>query len=178
MEQVEDHRKPDGSFHFKLCYPDLLFHDPCLHWEQTTNPTVNDTVRGFRLLRDGGLDPAIDGCSGCTFIGLRRQKTSDASPPVVSGDGGWWGIGIFAANGLRGSTLPGPKENFTRRVELWVERSEESSTMTVDEHGNMEHYKEVKMEVSVCHSNTSDDASDNIFTAEVRKGVKSSQNKF
>ena len=43
--------------------------------------------------------------------------------------------------------------------------------MTVDEHGNMEHYKEVKMEVSVCQSNTSDDASDNIFTAEVREGV-------
>ena len=71
-------------------------------------------------------------------IGLRRQ-TNDASPLLVSGDGGWWGIGIFAANGLRGSTLPGPKENFTRKVELWVERSQESSTMTVDEHGNMEH---------------------------------------
>ena len=149
-----------------MCYPHLLFYDPCIHWEQTTNPTINDTVRGFRLLRDGGLDPAIDGCSGCTFIGLRRQ-TNDASPLLVSGDGGWWGIGIFAANGLRGSTLPGPKENFTRKVELWVERSQESSTMTVDEHGNMEHYKEVQMEVSVCHSNTSDDASDNSFTAEV-----------
>ena len=40
--------------------------------------------------------------------------------------------------------------------------------MTVDEHGNMEHYKEVRMEVAVCHTNTSDDASDSIFTAEVK----------
>ena len=168
MHQVEDYRKPDGSFHFKLCYPDLLFHNPCLHWEQTTNPTINDTVRGFRLLRDGGIDPAIDGCSGCTFIGLRGQKASDASPPMVSGEDGWWGIGIFAANGLQnGNSLPGPKGNYTRRVELWVEQSQDTSTMTVDEHGNMEHYKEVKMELSVCHSNTSDDASDSIFTAEV-----------
>ena len=179
MEQVEDHRKPDGSFHFKLCYPDLLFHDPCLHWEQTTNPTINDTIQGFRLLRDGGLDPAIDGCSGCSFTGLHRQKsgTSQWGVALVSGDsvnwpsGGsqWWSIGIFDANGLRDNTLAGPKgQNFTRRVELWVERAQESSTMTVDEHGNMEHYKEVRMEVAVCHTNTSDDASDSIFTAEVK----------
>ena len=174
MDQVEDYRKPDGSFHFKLCYPDLLFHDPCLHWEQTTNPTVNDTIRGFRLLRDGGLDhwengkKMVNGYSGFSFTGLSRQKT-DASPVMVSGDGGWWGIGIFNSNSLaNGNTLAGPKDNYTRRVELWVERAQESSTMTVDEHGNMEHYKEVKMEVSVCHSNTSSDASESVFTAEVK----------
>ena len=65
-----------------------------------------------------------------------------------SGGSQWWSIGIFDANGLRDNTLAGPKgQNFTRRVELWVERAQESSTMTVDEHGNMEHYKEVRMEV-------------------------------
>ena len=49
-----------------------------------------------------------------------------------------------------------------------MEQAQESPTMTVDEDGNMEHYKEVKMEVAVCHSNTSDDANDSIFTAEVK----------
>ena len=109
----------------------------------------------------------VNGYSGFSFTGLSRQKT-DASPVMVSGDGGWWGIGIFNPNSLaNGNTLPGPKENYTKRVELWAERVQESLTMTVDEHGNMEHYKEVKMEVSVCHSNTSSDASESVFTAEV-----------
>ena len=45
--------------------------------------------------------------------------------------------------------------------------SNDNEPVSVDEHGNIEHFKEIKLELPVCHSGISDDASENVFTAEV-----------
>ena len=170
--QLEDYRKPDGSFHFKVCYPHLLLPNPCVHWEQTTNPAVNETIHGFRLLRDGGLDPSPDSsvCPG-KFNGLKKSENDW----VALESGSCWGIGVTTPNSLRGSSLlkgpglgPPAYDHFTRSVELWVElASNDNEPVSVDEHGNVEHFKEIKLELPVCHSGISDDASENVFTAEV-----------
>ena len=45
--------------------------------------------------------------------------------------------------------------------------SNDNEPVSMDEHGNVEHFKEIKLELPVCHSGISDDASENVFTAEV-----------
>lgn len=82
---------------------------------------------------------------------------------------------MTTSNSLRGSSLlkgpglgPPAYDHFTRSVELWVElASNDNEPVSVDEHGNVEHFKEIKLELPVCHSDISDDAGENVFTAEV-----------
>ena len=124
------------------------------------------------MLRDGGLDPSPDSsvCPG-KFNGLKKSENDW----VALESGSCWGIGVTTSNSLRGSSLlkgpglgPPAYDHFTRSLELWVElASNDNEPVSVDEHGNVEHFKEIKLELPVCHSGISGDVSENVFTAEV-----------
>ena len=50
LDQVEDYRGSDGSFRFKLCYPELTWGvngSTCNEWIQSSNPLTESTITGF-----------------------------------------------------------------------------------------------------------------------------------
>ena len=54
LDQLEDYRSADGSFRFKLCYPDLKWGvdgDTCNYWIQSSNPTVSTQVEGYQAIK-------------------------------------------------------------------------------------------------------------------------------
>ena len=50
LDQLEDFRNDDGSFHFKLCYPELagVGGGRCNEWLQDSNPATETDIAGFR----------------------------------------------------------------------------------------------------------------------------------
>ena len=52
LSQLEAFRLTDGSFHFKLCYPEeVQYYNHCNEWTQTTNPAIETSIFNFRAIK-------------------------------------------------------------------------------------------------------------------------------
>ena len=120
LNQLETLRLADGSFHLKICYPEL---GDCNEWTQTSNPATDSTILGFKAITLGfpknsyreafgglGVSPASD---STTFI----DDTPNQS---------FWFYPIGAKVYYGSNTIPGPvSEDGTRhkvkRVDFFVE---------------------------------------------------------
>ena len=51
LDQLESLRSVEGSFHFKLCYPEVTGEagGSCNEWTQTSNPATESTITGFKV---------------------------------------------------------------------------------------------------------------------------------
>ena len=48
LSSLDTLRLEDGTFHLKLCYPELAEYDnPCNEWTQTSNPATDTTIQNF-----------------------------------------------------------------------------------------------------------------------------------
>ena len=116
LSQLNNLRLDDGSFHLKLCYPEL---GKCNEWTQTSNPATRSTVENFKAIKLG---------LGSSFTGLGVSPASSSytfidNTPSSSN----WFYAIGARSSWGGSdTIPGPypeqSPHKVKRVELFAER--------------------------------------------------------
>lgn len=111
LDQLESLRKVDGSFHFRMYWPEL---DIEVEWTQTSNPVTSpvNTVTGFVDLSDPGTDT--------NFLGLAASSSTssfyDASPATTSWFYSVGAKGLYLG-GLPATRLPPRK---SANVELYV----------------------------------------------------------
>ena len=123
LYQLEDFRGADGSFHFKLCYPEVIGigGSSCNEWIQTSNPATARTITGFKAItlaftkasRDTQWSGIGKSVAGDTFI--------DDAPTISS----WWtAIGAFKYYPVSSGSgkIPGPTPNAVTKVELYVKQ--------------------------------------------------------
>ena len=117
LNQLNPLRLEDGSFHLKLCYPEL---GKCNEWTQTSNPATSSTIENVKAIDLGfpknsygkafagiGVSPAS---SSWTFI---DDTPSQSNWFFAIGARSWWG----------GShTIPGPYNQKIKRVEIFAEK--------------------------------------------------------
>ena len=120
---MENYRNAEGNFHFKLCYPELVGKGKgggyCNEWVQSSNPAVETNITGFKAVsplafeRDSynkkwaGL--GLDGTS-------MKASLIDDAPSRTH----WWtAIGATRSH-RRADTIPGPRPNVVKTVELYV----------------------------------------------------------
>ena len=50
LDQLESLRSVEGSFHFKLCYPEVTGEagGSCNEWTQTSNPATDSNIAGYQ----------------------------------------------------------------------------------------------------------------------------------
>ena len=115
--------QPDGSFHLKLCYPELstIKDPPCNEWTQTSNPATDSTILNFQAVNIAfdGLDQA-----GRTFRGLGVSPKSQAYTFINDyPEHSKWRSAIGAQQFfIQVDTIPSTSPGkLVRKVELYVE---------------------------------------------------------
>ena len=105
LNQLETLRNEDGSFHLKLCYPELG--GRCNEWTQTSNPATDSTILDFKAITldfpknsygqaFGGL-----GLSQAAYIDTFMDDTPNQR---------FWHYAIGAKQYVGGDKIPGPVE--------------------------------------------------------------------
>jgi hypothetical protein len=131
LGDLEDFRSANGSFHLKICYPELTaFHPPCNEWIQTSNPATESTIQGFRAI--SLAFPKMH--SGAAWGGLRLSPHSSST--LIDGTYGWWmAVGAMQYHG-GADTIPGPSKagdiyRSIKKVELFVVAEESGNLRLV-----------------------------------------------
>ena len=120
LSKLESYRNADGSFHFKICYPEKMAAKlgHCNEWIQTSNPVTEGTIKGFKKIhlafpKNGG---------GRDWVGI--GKTGKSGPSLIDDTGSaasWWmAIGATGNNPAGSKNIPGPWLNNVKKVELYV----------------------------------------------------------
>ena len=111
LDQLDNFRLEDGSFHLKICYPE---HGECNEWTQSSNPVTESSILNFKAIHMGMQE-------GGKFVGLGAHP---AGTQAILGDtpGGSWWFAIGARQYHDGpDTIPGPNHKSVKIVELFAE---------------------------------------------------------
>ena len=110
---------PDGTFHLKICYPELVTakDPPCNEWTQTSNPATNSTIVNYQP-----VNIAFFGLNS-TFNGLGVNSASQANTYIDDQpEHEYWHFAIGALQFYEGdNTIPGPVATSVQKVELYAE---------------------------------------------------------
>ena len=134
---MENYRRSDGKFHFKLCYPphkmntngvwmngdsQVSMDSICNEWTQTSNPITEGTITGFHKIH---LDFPHKG-NQQPWGGLGRTNVMNDSnifPSLIddTGTDGFWWMAIGATtNHQHKDTFPGPFWHNVNKVDFYV----------------------------------------------------------
>ena len=120
MNDLENLRLKDGTYRFKLCYPELSDYDiPCNDWTQTSNPITDTTIQSFVPIYLAFSENSY----GQAFGGLGVSPVNSESTLIDDAPdrGRWWmAIGARRFHG-EVDTIPGPHTINVKKVELYVE---------------------------------------------------------
>ena len=120
LSQLGPLRLEDGSFHLKLCYPEL---GKCNEWTQTSNPATSSTIKNFKAIK---LDFPKNSY-GKAFVGIGVSPASAATfIDDTPNQSNWW-YAIGARSWFGSGTIPGPvdqsgKGQKVKRLELSAEK--------------------------------------------------------
>ena len=120
LSQLDPLRLEDGSFHLKLCYPEL---GKCNEWTQTSNPATSSTIESFKAIDLGFPKNSY----GKAFVGIGVSPASAATfIDDTPNQSNWW-YAIGARSWFGTGTIPGPVDQSgagkkVKRVELFAER--------------------------------------------------------
>jgi hypothetical protein len=127
--KLEDFRLDDGSFHLKICYPEMIenFKPPCNEWIQTSNPAKESSIKGYRAISLAFNKKSTGGdWGGLALNSLGVTTLIDESPNNAN----WWFAIGATKNHRRGGYIPGPGPTYSsppvvngavKKVELYVE---------------------------------------------------------
>ena len=121
LSQLDTLRLEDGTFHLKLCYPEL---GKCNDWTQTSNPATSSDIQNFRAIELGF--PKKDNGKPFNGIGVNPASASKTLIDDTPNRGAWWyAIGAMAWHPAPG-TIPGPFGQtgpgmVVKQVELFAE---------------------------------------------------------
>ena len=126
LDSIGRFRNEDGSFHFKLCYPEVtgVNGSHCNEWTQSSNPANQTTITNFQA-----ISLAFDVNSAENpWIGLGRSPSN--YPQTLIDDypaHSWWWMAIGATQFYKeDGIIPGPRGtdpaegHKVRKVELYV----------------------------------------------------------
>ena len=134
---MENYRRSDGRFHFKLCYPphkmntngvwmngdsQVSMDSICNEWTQTSNPITEGTITGFDEIH---LDFPHKG-NQQPWGGLGRTNVMNDSnifPSLIddTGTDGFWWMAIGATSPHQyNDTFPGPFWHNVKKVDFYV----------------------------------------------------------
>lgn len=122
LYQLEDFRGSDGSFHFKLCYPELtgIGGSSCNEWIQSSNPATGRTIRGFKA-----ISLAFTRGSLGSWKGIGKSVSSTNFIDDYPQNGAWWtAIGARRGHPKGSSKIPGPQPHVVTKVELYAIKAE------------------------------------------------------
>lgn len=118
LDQLENFRRPDGKFRFKLCYPELTWGwegGKCNEWLQTSNPAFDSEITGFERIQDNLIafgSRFANGEATVAWAGIGRSNDQFSNSLI---DDDPTGVNWFTAIGaLRTgdetlpNTIPGP----------------------------------------------------------------------
>ncbi|XP_059081481.1 uncharacterized protein LOC131879236 [Tigriopus californicus] len=117
LDEIHDLRGTDGSFHFKLCYPELNT-NLCYRWSQSEHPLAvqgQDVPKNF-VYKEGPFSKYRG------FFGLSQSTPHQCLlNGDLSGSSRWWfALGTYHSFGGQ-DMFPGPAERIVTLVELYVE---------------------------------------------------------
>merc|ERR1712141_925137 len=114
LSDIEQFRNAQGEFHFKLVYPEI----PAVNeWIQTSNPTTETTITGFKATSLDISINSIDDAWAGLGVGDEGKCVMDDSPDTTK----WWtAIGAERPYPTNSETFPGLKKNKVSMVELYV----------------------------------------------------------
>ena len=122
LNKLEDYRGSDGSFHFKLCYPEVtgIGGSSCNEWFQSSNPTAiglkYGKIKGFKA-----ISLAFTGGSVGPWKGIGKSVSTTNFIDDAPQSGAWWtAIGARRGHPKGSSKIPGPAPNVVTKVELYV----------------------------------------------------------
>ena len=118
LNKLEDYRGADGSFFFKLCYPEVsgVGNSHCNQWIQSSNPATKRTIQGFKA-----ISLAFTGGSRGPWQGIGRSRSRTNLIDDYPDSGAWWtAIGAKRGHPKYASTIPGPASHLVTKVELYV----------------------------------------------------------
>ena len=111
LNRLEDYRRRDGKFRFKLCYPELDWGRDgrhCNEWYQTSNPYMDSTITNFEeifLAFETGIFDTEWGGLGKNPSGFDGDTVMDDTPLHSN-----WFSAIGAKNYWEGDGfIPGPR---------------------------------------------------------------------
>ena len=117
MDKLNQFKSSSGSWHFKLCYPELtsVQDPPCNEWTQTSNPS-STTIQSFQI-KSGAFPEAFRG------LGKNGRATSTITvmDSTTTTDKLWYSIGVKQ---LTNGKIAGPRRNWVDQVELYVKKPE------------------------------------------------------
>ena len=117
LDQLEEYRNCNGTFHFKLCYPELRdnFSFPCNEWTQFNNPVYDSISRDFKPINISFNSETQE------FNGLGKSERGKLNcliedHPLLYNNRSF---SIGTMNGSEGK-INGPPDHLVERVELFV----------------------------------------------------------
>ena len=120
LSSLPSFQNGDGTFHFKLCYPETTGYNGghCNEWLQTSNPATESTITGFQAI---SLSFTSNGF-GNPWVGLGRAPSQQGYSLMTDTplDGSTWWTAVGATRYHGQGTIPGPPYRVIRQVELYV----------------------------------------------------------
>ena len=121
LQRLNSFRLTDGTFHLKLCYPELTSLEPlCNEWSQTSNPATDSNITGFHPIH---IAFSKNSCNK-EFGGLGLSPASDIYTLIDDApDQSRWYNAIGAYQSFLGAqSIPGPTNgSHVKKVELFAE---------------------------------------------------------
>ena len=110
LDSLENFRNQDGTFHLRVCYPELSVNgSSCNEWIQSSNPVTETEITGFQAISlvftKNGANKSWEG------LGLDRSNHTliADSPKMVRKWGGAIGAKEWSSEGA--GVIPGPKDH-------------------------------------------------------------------
>ena len=110
LNQLGPLRLEYGSFHLKLCYPEL---GGCNEWTQISNPATSSTIENFRAIKLAF--PKNSYRKAFVGIGVSPPSASWTFIDDTPNQSRWW-YAIGASSWYGSGKIPGPMDQKVKRV--------------------------------------------------------------
>ena len=126
LDQLEEYRTCNGTFHFKLCFPELRenFSFPCNEWTQFNNPVYDSITRDFKPVNISFQSETQE------FNGLGKSERGKLNS-LIEDHPFFYNNRSFSIGTIIGSEgkITGPPGHLVERVELFVNPGKLFNTM-------------------------------------------------
>ena len=120
LDQIENFRKINGLFHFRLCYPELDHR--CNEWTQSSNPITDSEIQNFTAISNQ-FETNARRSVPFQGLGLNTDHSNKTLLDTQPNSTAWWyAVGATMYSPYHPGKIPGPKNEFVTQVVLYVKK--------------------------------------------------------